>query len=122
MGETARAPSLRESLYSVLFLAARSLYGSQHGFGFIFGLFEFALGIGVGYDSRPGLQICFAAFHEKGADRDAGIQIARKIGVEDGSAIHAAPRWLQLFDDLHGANFGRAAEHARGEARRERIH
>jgi hypothetical protein len=55
----------------VLFQAARHLYGAQHGFGFVLGFFELALGIGIGDDSRTGLQICFAAFHEQGADRDA---------------------------------------------------
>ena len=53
---------------------------------------------------------------DHGADGDAGVEIAGEVGVEDCAAVDAAAGGLELFDDLHGADFGRAGEGAGGEA------
>src|SRR6185437_14624476 len=101
--------------------AAGGFHGPDHGPGLVQGLLIFLGGVGVGDDSRSGLQICPLAFHEHGADGNAGVEVSGKIGVEDGATVNAAAGGLELFDDLHGANLGSAAERACGKAGGEGI-
>ena len=53
-----------------------------------------------------------AIFHHHGAKRDTGIEVAREIEVENAAGIDSAAGALQLLDDFHGANFGRAGDRA----------
>ena len=55
--------------------------------------------------------------HQQAANRNAGIEIPRKIRIKHAAAINPAPRGLQLFDNLHGANLGRARSASPPEAR-----
>jgi len=48
------------------------------------------------------------AFHDHGANGDAGIEVAGEIGVEDAAAVDSAAGGFEFFDDLHGADFGSA--------------
>ncbi len=54
--------------------------------------------------------------HHYRADGDGGVQVAGKVEVADGAGVGAAPVALQLGDDLHGADLGRAGHRAGGEA------
>ena len=78
------------------------------------------MGDGVGYDAGAGLDVAgfvaFGALHVEGADGDAGVEVAGEIGVEDAAAVDGAAGGFELLDDLHGADFGGAAEGAGGEA------
>ena len=84
-------------------------------------LFELFFGDGVGYDSGAGLDVALFAVHEEGADGDAGVKVAVEVGVEDAAAIDSAAGGFELFDDLHGADFGGSAEGAGGEAGAEGV-
>ena len=61
------------------------------------------------------------AVHEERTDGDAGVEIAGEVCVENGAAVDAAARGLELFDDLHGADLGRAGERAGGKAGAEGV-
>src|SRR6185437_1435627 len=101
--------------------AAGGFHGPDHGPGLVQGLLIFLGGVGVGHNSCSGLQVSALAFHEHGADGDAGVEVPGEIGVEDGATVNAAAGGLELFDDLHGANLGSAAERACGKAGGEGI-
>src|ERR1700751_4525297 len=58
---------------------------------------------------------------QKGTDSNAGVEVARVVGVEDAPAVDAAARGFQLFDDFHCTNFRRAAQRSGGEASAESI-
>src|SRR6185437_3531325 len=89
---------------------------AHDGGGLVAALFLFALSDGVGDDAGAGLNVATFAVHEERADGDAGVEIAGEVGVDNRAAVDAAAGRLELFDDLHGANLGRAGERARGEA------
>src|SRR5258707_583066 len=61
------------------------------------------------------------AVHKQGADGNAGIEVAREIGVEYGAPIDASTHGFEFFDDLHGAHFRRSAEGACWKTRGECI-
>ena len=84
-------------------------------------LLVFEFGDGVGDDAGAGLYGAFAADGEHGADGDAGIEVAGEVGVEDCAAVSAAAGGLELLDDLHGADLGRAGERAGREAGAEGV-
>ena len=75
----------------------------------------------IGDNARAGLDVALFAVHEEGADGDAGVEVAAKVGVENSATVYAAAGRFELFDDLHGSDFGRARERARGEAGAEGI-
>ncbi len=58
---------------------------------------------------------------DDGADRDVERHVAVKPEVADGARVNAAPRALQLGDDLHRANLGRARDRAAGKRREDRV-
>src|ERR1019366_9665124 len=49
------------------------------------------------------------------ADGDVGVHVAVEADIAYRSAVNAAMVRLKLFDDLHGALFGRASDGAAGE-------
>src|SRR5207302_7815138 len=88
-------------------------------------LLIFARRRGIRNNATTGLDVGDAAFHHHGAERDAGIEIAGKIEIENPAGINSAARALQLLDDLHGTNFGCAGHRAgrkTGHQRVETIH
>src|SRR5271170_8001955 len=99
----------------------RPLDRSDHCFRFIHRLLIFFLGHGVGDDSGSGLDVAFFAFEEQGAAGDAAVSVAGEVGVEDAASVNAAAGGFELFDDLHGADLGRAGERAGGEAGAEGV-
>ena len=101
--------------------APSHLHRPQHSARFVFRLFELAPGIRIGDDAGSCLQVGFLALHQQSPDYDAGIKISREVGVENGTAVYASSRRFQFFDDLHGSDFGCAAERSRGKARREGV-
>ena len=78
--------------------------------------------MGVGNDSGSGLEVGLLALHEQSSDGDTGIEVADEVGIENGSAVDAAAGGFEFFDDLHGADFGSAAEGAGGEAGGKGVH
>ena len=72
-------------------------------------------------DACAGLDVALFAVHEEGADGDAAVEVAAEVSVEHAAAVDAATRRLELFDDLHGANFGGAGEGPGGEAGLEGV-
>ena len=89
--------------------------GADYCLGFVDGLLVLELGDGVGYYACAGLDVALAGDGKHGADGDAGVEVAAKVRVEDCAAVRAAAAGLQLFNDFHGSDFGRAGERAGGE-------
>src|SRR5208282_6620089 len=67
------------------------------------------------------LDIGAAIFRDERAQRDAGIEIAGKIQIQDGAAVNAAASRLEFVDDFHGANLGRARKRSGRKAGRKSI-
>ena len=55
------------------------------------------------------------ALHDDRANGDAGVHGAVVVDVPDGAGVETAAEAFELFDDLHGAHFGRAADGAGGK-------
>ena len=81
----------------------------------------FAGGDAVGDDAGAGLDVGRFILDDQRTQSDAGVHIASIVDVADGAGVRAAAVRLQLVDDLHGADFGRAADGARREARLEGV-
>ena len=56
-----------------------------------------------------------------GADGDGGVHVAVPGQVADGAGVDAALDRLQLVDDLHGADLGRAGDGAGGEGGAQHV-
>src|SRR5580765_1494799 len=67
---------------------------------FIDALFEFAGRRRVGDDASARLNMRDAVFDDHRSKRDAGIEIAREVKIENSAGINAAARSFQLFDDF----------------------
>ena len=80
------------------------------------------LGVRVGHDPAPGLEVHLAVLDEARADVDAGVELARVGQVADGAAVGAALHGLDLVDDLHGADLGGARQRACGQRGAHRVH
>ena len=63
--------------------SAGDLHRPQHGLRFVDRFLEFFRRVGVRDDARSRLQVCVFAFHQHGADGDAGIQVAGEIRIQD---------------------------------------
>ncbi len=66
-------------------------------------------------DARADLHVERAVPDHRGADRDRGVHVAVEAHVADRAGVDAAPRGLQLVDDLQRAHLRRAADGAGGE-------
>src|ERR1700722_8988830 len=91
------------------------------GASFVDGFLVFAGGDGIGDDTATSLNVGAAIFGDQGAQRDAGIEIAGKIEIENCASVNAAAGGLEFVDDLHGANFWRAGNGAGRKAGHERV-
>src|SRR5262249_16721848 len=104
--------------------------GEAHGFfrgadqsaGLVLALLVFALRHRIRDDAGAGLDVHDAVLHDGGAEHDAGVHGAVGGEVADGAAVDAAALGLQLLDDLHRPNLGRAGDGAGGKAGHQRAH
>src|SRR6266478_927296 len=101
--------------------AMRGFEGGQEGARFVDTFLILAFGCGIGDDSASGLHVRDAICYDHGAQRDAGIQITSNIHLHHASGIDAAARAFQLFDNFHGANFGRAGNGSGRKAGHQRV-
>ena len=62
-----------------------------------------------------------AVLDHRRAQHDAGVHLAEGAEVADATGIDAALVGLQLVDDLHGTDFGRAGHGTGGKAGTERV-
>src|SRR5262249_59490048 len=85
------------------------------GGGVLLDVFFFEAEDGIRVWSVTGVQTCALPICHQRADRDAGIEVAGVIEIQDRAAVDSAARRLQILDDLHGAHLGRAGEGARRE-------
>src|SRR6478609_3512454 len=93
----------------------RSGYGGHHAHGFVDAFLVFGFGGAVGDDAGAGLDVGFAVLEDDGAEGNAGVAVAVEAEVADGAGVDAAFAFFEAVDDLHGADFGGAADGAGGE-------
>ena len=63
-------------------------------------LLVFALGHRISNDAATRLDVGAPALRYERAQRDAGIEVARIIEVEDGAGVHAAPGRFEFVVEL----------------------
>ena len=97
------------------------LDGAQDGPRLGLGLGQLVGGPGVRDGPAPGLDVGHAVLDHDGADVDAGVEVARVAQPPDRAAVPAALDGLELVDDLHRADLGRARERARRQHRAQRV-
>src|SRR5512144_1711565 len=85
----------------------RLLGRPQQGAGLAAALLVFRLGVAVGDDAAARLHVKRAVLDDRGAQRDAGVDLAVRRDVADAATVDAAPLRLQLVDDLHRPNLRR---------------
>src|SRR5437588_105043 len=75
------------------------------------------LGLRCRVGDYPGtrLNVCLPILEHHGPQGDARVAVAVEAEVSHGSGIDAAFALLELVDDLHGPDLGRAAHGAGGE-------
>src|ERR1700744_2015586 len=100
---------------------ARAFDRPQDGLCLVQALLVLTFRYRIGNNPRACLDIADAIFHQHGANRDAGIEIAGVVGVTDAAAVDAAPCRLQLLNDLHRTHLGRTGERAGREAGAKRV-
>src|SRR5439155_1968756 len=84
-------------------------------------LLIFARRVGISDDTASSLNVRHTAFDDHRAQRDAGIEITRKIQVQDAAGVNAAASFFQLLDDFHSTDFRSAGNGTSGEASHERV-
>ncbi len=82
---------------------------------------ELVVGLGVGDGAAARLDVSDAVLDHDGADVDAGVELAGVARLADRAAVAAALDRLELVDDLHRADLGRARQRARGQHRAQRV-
>ena len=80
-----------------------------------------AAGIGVGDDPAAGLDVNPAVLDERGAQGDAGVQVAVVAEIAERARVESALNRLLLGDDLHRPDLGRSADRARRERRAHEV-
>src|SRR5688572_1054018 len=93
----------------------------QHRRRLVESLLVLVLEARVGDDAAAGPEPDHAAGMHQRADRDVDVHAAVEAEVADGPAIDAAPLRLELLDDLHRAQLGRARDRAAGEAAAQQV-
>src|SRR5207253_1003733 len=97
------------------------LHRLEHGLGLVHRLLVLAGGDRIGDDAGAGLDVKLAVLPDDGAQGDASVHVAGEVDVADGAAVGSAARRLDLVDDLHGADLGRAADGADRETHAEGV-
>src|SRR3954467_13048078 len=98
------------------------LDGPEHGPRLGLGLGQLVRGLRVGDGAAAGLDGRGAVLDYDRADVDARVEVARVAQPADRAAVAAALDGLELVDDLHGADLGRAGQRAGGQHRTQRVH
>ena len=93
------------------------LGGADQGARLVAALLVLGLGVAVGDHAAARLDVHAPVLDQRGPQRDAGVHRAVGGEVADGTGVEAAPLGLQLVDDLHRPDLGRAADRAGREAR-----
>jgi hypothetical protein len=62
-------------------------HGLAHGHGFVDGLLKFAFGRGIVHPAAAGLHVSLAVLEQRGADGDAGVEIAVEGKIADAAAV-----------------------------------
>src|SRR5208337_1026658 len=91
------------------------------GFGFVDGFLVLGFGSRIVDPAAARLNVGGAILEQGGADGDAAVQVAVEGEVSDASAVGAARGLFQFGNDLHGPDFGSAAQGAGGEGRAHQI-
>src|SRR6266478_159481 len=73
---------------------------------------KFALGCRIGDDPAARLNVRDAVLDDHGSKRDAGVEVARKVQIQDAAGVNPASRALELLDDFHGAHLRPAGKQA----------
>ena len=111
---TSRCTSSLQSLLS-------QFNSTHHRAGLVARFFVFMFRIRVGNDAGSGLNKRPMAGHHHRSDVDAHIHIAGKTDVSHRPRIRTALGGLQLVDNLHRSDLGRAGHGAGREAGHERV-
>src|ERR1700678_1907144 len=99
----------------------RDFEGREAGASFIYSFLIFAFRDGIGDDAATSLNVGAAVFCDESTQRDAGIEVAREIEIENRASVDSAARGFEFVDDLHGADFWRAGNGASGKAGHECV-
>src|ERR1035441_3688934 len=83
----------------------RHRHSLEHGLGFVDGFLKFALGRRIVDPAAPGLHVSLAVLEQRGADGDAGVEIAVERKITDAAAIRSAGGLFELGNNLHLADF-----------------
>ena len=83
--------------------------------GLVEALLIFGREFGIHHDAATGPAVQSLLLKQQRPDRDVGIHLTVMGQITDGTAINAATGRLQLFDDLHRAQLGRAGDRAAGK-------
>src|SRR5450759_4412543 len=97
------------------------LQESQHRSRFVEVFLVFVLEPRVGDDAAAGPETDRAARVDQRADRDVQVHVAVASDIPDRAAIHASTGRLELPDDLHRAQLGRAGDRAARKAAAQQI-
>ena len=121
-----RVPSAapRPSLQRLGFLRLHLLSGlhsDQPSARLVDGLLVLFVRIARFDDAGAGLEPHLVVARDDGADRNCDVHVAVEPDVAHGAAVDAPAFGLELFDDLHGPNFGRAAQRARREGGSQHV-
>ena len=85
------------------------------------GLLPFELGHRIGDDAGRRLHVQHPVLDDAGADRDRHVHVAGVAQVAAGAAVDAALDGLELVDQLHRPDLGRAGERAGGKGRLQHV-
>ncbi len=87
----------------------------HHAHCFVDAFLVLSFGRGIGHDAGAGLNVGVPVLEDNGAQGDAGVGVAIEAEVTDSAGVDAAFVFFKLVEELHGTDFGRAADGARGE-------
>ena len=95
--------------------AMRHFQRRNQGARFIDRFLILALGDRISNKSSSRLHAGQPFPHHHRPNGDAGVEIARKVEIQNGARVDAAASGLELVDDFHGANLGRTRDSPRRE-------
>src|SRR5258708_35550579 len=90
----------------------RSFKSGEQRFRLVHDLLIFSFRSGICNYAASRLDVSDAVFHDHGTKRDAGVEVAREIKVENSASIDSAAGALEGFHDFPCANFGGPGERA----------
>src|SRR5271157_518026 len=99
----------------------RQLDGPPDRPGLVLGFLELAFRNGAGDDARADVEVDPVVAHDRGADRDGGVEVAVVAEIADGAAVQAAPLPFRFGDELHRSNLRRTRKRPRREDASQRV-